>query len=72
MISYTSNGNYTVHLTCRFEAVQGFSLGRTTEITRDELKFTKFVQRVRKKFTHVPHRPLENKPFVERVISPDD
>ncbi len=28
-----------------------FSLGRSTEITRDELKFTKFVQRLRKKFT---------------------
>ena len=25
---------------------QGFSLGRSTEITRDELKFTKFVQRL--------------------------
>ena len=30
---------------------QNFSLGRSTEITRDELKFTKFVQRLRKKFT---------------------
>ena len=30
------------------EAEQGFSLGRSTEITRDELKFTKFVQRLRK------------------------
>ena len=29
---------------------QGFSLGRSTEITRDELKFTKFVQRLRKRF----------------------
>lgn len=30
---------------------QGFTLGRTTEITRDELKFTKFIQRLRAKFT---------------------
>jgi len=29
----------------RLEAESGFSLGRSTEITRDELKFTKFVQR---------------------------
>jgi len=29
----------------RLEASQGFNLGRSTEITRDELKFTKFVQR---------------------------
>jgi hypothetical protein len=35
----------------RLEAQQGFSLGRTTEITRDELKFTKFVQRLRNKFS---------------------
>jgi hypothetical protein len=35
----------------RLEASQGFSLGRATEITRDELKFTKFVQRLRNKFS---------------------
>ena len=35
----------------RMEAENNFSLGRSTEITRDELKFTKFVQRLRKKFT---------------------
>ena len=35
----------------RLEKNQGFSLGRTTEITRDELKFTKFVQRLRSKFS---------------------
>jgi hypothetical protein len=34
----------------RLEPTQGFSLGRTTEITRDELKFNKFVQRLRNKF----------------------
>jgi hypothetical protein len=31
----------------RLEQSQGFSLGRSTEITRDELKFTKFVNRLR-------------------------
>jgi hypothetical protein len=35
----------------RLEQNQGFSLGRTTEITRDELKFSKFVQRLRSKFS---------------------
>jgi hypothetical protein len=34
----------------RLEPQQGFSLGRSTEITRDELKFTKFVSRLRNKF----------------------
>jgi len=35
----------------RLESQQGFSLGRTTEITRDELKFSKFIQRLRNKFS---------------------
>ena len=35
----------------RLEPSQGFSLGRTTEITRDELKFSKFVNRLRNKFS---------------------
>ena len=39
----------------RMEAEQSFSLGRSTEITRDELKFSKFVQRLRKKFSALFH-----------------
>lgn len=35
----------------RLEQNQGFSLGRTTEITRDELKFNKFILRLRNKFS---------------------
>jgi hypothetical protein len=35
----------------RLEPQQGFSLGRTTEITRDELKFNKFILRLRNKFS---------------------
>lgn len=35
----------------RLEPQQGFTLGRSGEITRDELKFNKFVERVRAKFT---------------------
>ena len=35
----------------RLEQQQGFSLGKSNEITRDELKFTKFVQRLRNKFS---------------------
>lgn len=37
--------------TSRLLPNQGFSLGRTTEVTRDELKFTKFIQRLRNKFS---------------------
>jgi len=35
----------------RLEMQQGFSIGRTSEITRDELKFSKFVFRLRNKFS---------------------
>ena len=35
----------------RMEAENNFNLGRASEITRDELKFTKFISRLRNKFT---------------------
>lgn len=35
----------------RLETTQGFNLGRSAEITRDEFKFSKFVDRLRKKFS---------------------
>ena len=35
----------------RLEPSQGFTLGRSQEVTRDELKFSKFVDRVRNKFS---------------------
>ena len=35
----------------RLEQNQGFSLGRTTEVTRDEIKFNKFIERLRNKFS---------------------
>lgn len=35
----------------RLEPQTGFSLGRTAEITRDEIKFSKFVDRLRSKFS---------------------
>ena len=42
----------------RLEPNQGFSLGRTSEITRDELKFSKFVERMRNKFSDVFNQAL--------------
>ena len=42
----------------RLEPNQAFSLGRTTEITRDELKFSKFVDRLRNKFSDVFNQAL--------------
>ena len=37
----------------RLEPNQGFSIGRVAEVTRDELKFSKFVDRLRNKFSDV-------------------
>ena len=56
----------------RLETEQGFSLGRSTEITRDELKFTKFVQRIRKKFTPLFTDVLKTQLLLKGVIAPDD
>ena len=53
----------------RLEAEQNFSLGRTTEITRDELKFSKFVQRIRKKFTPLFNDILKSQLVLKNVIN---
>ena len=37
----------------RLEPNQGFSIGRVAEVTRDELKFSKFVDRLRNKFAEL-------------------
>ena len=56
----------------RLEASQGFNLGRSTEITRDELKFTKFVQRLRKKFTEVFNDILRTQLVLKAIIAETD
>ena len=56
----------------RLESESGFSLGRSTEITRDELKFTKFVQRIRKKFTPLFTDVLKTQLLLKGVIAPED
>ena len=56
----------------RMEAEQGFSLGRSTEITRDELKFTKFVQRLRKKFTPLFTDILKTQLVLKGIITLED
>ena len=54
------------------EAESQFSLGRSTEITRDELKFTKFVQRLRKKFTVLFHDLLRTQLVLTGVIAEEE
>ena len=53
----------------RLEASQGFNLGRASEISRDELKFTKFVGRLRKKFTELFNDLLRTQLIIKNVIA---
>ena len=54
------------------EDENNFSLGRSTEITRDELKFTKFVQRLRKKFTPVFTDMLKAQLILKGIVTLED
>jgi hypothetical protein len=56
----------------RLEQQQGFSLGRTTEVTRDELKFNKFVQRLRSKFSTLFDDLLRVQLVLKKVCSEDE
>ena len=56
----------------RLESTSGFNLGRASEITRDELKFTKFVQRLRKKFTELFNDILRTQLILKGIINEED
>ena len=56
----------------RMEQDQGFNLGRSAEITRDEVKFSKFVQRLRKRFTGLFQDLLKTQLVLKQIISIDD
>jgi len=50
----------------------GFSLGRGSEITRDEVKFTKFIQKIRRKFNTLFLDLLKTQLILKGVIAEDD
>ena len=50
----------------------GFNLGRSSEILRDELKFTKFVGRLRKRFAYVFSDMLRTQLILKNIITPED
>jgi hypothetical protein len=56
----------------RMETETGFSLGRSNEISRDELKFNKFVSRLRKKFADLFLQILKTQLILKGVISRED
>jgi len=51
---------------------KGFNLGKTTEVLRDELKFTKFIGRLRKRFSELFHDVLKTQLILKGIISPED
>jgi hypothetical protein len=51
---------------------QNFSLGRSNEITRDEIKFSKFVNRLRQKFSSVFSEGLKTQLILKKVIRPEE
>ena len=51
---------------------KGFNLGKTTEVLRDELKFSKFIGRLRKRFSGIFHDTLKTQLILKGVIAPED
>jgi hypothetical protein len=56
----------------RMDGEGGFNLGRSSEILRDELKFSKFVARLRKRFSYMFHDMLKTQLILKNIITPQD
>ena len=56
----------------RIEGDGGFNLGRSSEILRDEVKFSKFVGRLRKRFSGMFNDMLKTQLLLKNVITPED
>ena len=54
------------------DAGGGFNLGRSTEITRDEIKFSKFIGRLRKKFSELFQDLLKTQLILKGIITEED
>ena len=56
----------------RMDGEGGFNLGRSSEILRDELKFTKFVARLRKRFSNMFNDMLRTQLILKNIVTPED
>jgi hypothetical protein len=56
----------------RLQQQQGFSIGRSTEISRDEVKFNKFIVRLRKKFSMLFSQALRVQLIAKNIIKPEE
>ena len=58
--------------TSRLNSEQGFSLGRSSEITREELRFSKFVDRLRMKFSVLFKDALGKQLVLKGVVAQEE
>ena len=56
----------------RIGADSGFNLGRSSEILRDELQFSKFVGRLRKRFANMFNDMLKTQLILKNIVTPED
>ena len=56
----------------RMDGEGGFNLGRSSEILRDEVKFSKFVGRLRKRFSALFSDMLRTQLLLKNVVTPED
>ena len=56
----------------RISSDTGFNLGRSSEILRDELRFSKFVGRLRKRFAHMFNDILKTQLVLKNIVTPED
>ena len=56
----------------RLEQESGFVLGRAAEISRDEVKFTRFVERLRNRFGHLFNTCLEKQLILKGILTLND
>jgi hypothetical protein len=56
----------------RLTEADAFSVGRSSEITRDELKFQKFIDRCRNKFSTLFYEALKRQLILKKIIVPSD
>ena len=56
----------------RMDGEGGFNLGRSSEILRDEVKFSKFVARLRKRFSTLFNDLLKTQCLLKNICTPED
>ena len=56
----------------RLETENSFSLGRSNEISRDELKFQKFIDRLRMRFAHLFYGILKKQLIIKGICTEQD